>query len=72
MVSVAQIGQAKALKVYFDTVIVSATVMSDLTTGEMAAVQASARTKRRSQMPPQSIAAGKGRHSSPIQHGKRR
>jgi hypothetical protein len=31
--------QAKALKVYFDTVIVSATVMSDLPPGEMAALE---------------------------------
>jgi hypothetical protein len=38
MVSLVQTGQAKVLKVYFDTVIVSAAEMSDLPTGVMANV----------------------------------
>ena len=39
MASFTQTGRAKALKVYFDTVIVSAAVMSDLPTGVMADVE---------------------------------
>jgi hypothetical protein len=39
MVSFTQTGEAKALKVYFDNVILSATVMPDQSTGEMVAIE---------------------------------